>query len=123
MNILNITPLSALAYIVYSASALYALWFFYLAVMNLKRAQDAGTLSKPALVLGMPLLIVGLVIDLIVNVCVASVALLEMPRELTVTDRLSRLIRTRRDTWRGKSACWFCEKFLDAFDPSGRHCK
>lgn len=32
----------------------YALWIFYLAVMNLKRANDAGKLSKPAKFFGTP---------------------------------------------------------------------
>lgn len=109
-------------YALYSVVSLYALWVFYLAVMNLKRAHDAGTLSKLTLALGMPLLFVGLLIDLVVNVLVATVVMLELPRELTVSERMSRLVK--RDTgWRGKGACWFCAKFLDLFDPSGKHCK
>jgi len=43
-------------YFEYGFGSMYVLWVFYLAVMNLKRARDAGTLTKPALVLGMPVL-------------------------------------------------------------------
>ena len=117
------TPHDFAIYALYSAAGLYLLWFFYLAVMCLKRAYDAGTISKPALFFGYPLLFVGLLIDLVVNLFVASPILLDPPRELTVTDKLGRLIRTQPNSWRGKSACWFCQMFLDVFDPSGKHCK
>ena len=109
-------------YLAYAFGGLYALWLFYLAVMSLHRAQLAGTLSKPALYFGYPILAVGLVLDLIVNIFVASPVMLDLPRELTVSDKMSRLIKSN-SPWRRKGACWFCEKFLDVFDPSGRHCK
>ena len=111
-----------LLYAAYSLASLYALWLFYLAVMSLYRAQLAGTLSKVALVLGYPILIFGLVLDLIVNVFVASVVMLDLPRELTVSEKMSRLIKSK-SPWRRTGACWFCEKFLDVFDPTGKHCK
>ena len=41
----------------------YALWIFYLAVMNLARAKRAGLLTTTAKVLGYPVLIVGYVLD------------------------------------------------------------
>ena len=34
----------------------YALWIFYLAVMNLKRAKDSDLLTKTAMALGYPVL-------------------------------------------------------------------
>ncbi len=103
--------------------ALYALWFFYLAVMNLKRAKDAGTLSRLAFALGLPFLVCGYVLDLAVNVVVGSVLFVEWPRidGLTLTARLSRHIGEA--SWRGALARWICGRLLDTFDPSGRHCK
>jgi hypothetical protein len=68
------------------------------------------------------LLVVGLLIDLVVNVLVATVVMLELPRELTVSERMSRLVKGRKG-WRRDGACWFCKHFLDVFDPSGKHCK
>lgn len=98
----------------------YALWVFYLAVMNLKRVKDMGKLGKVALVLGTPILIVGLVLDLLANVLVFSVLLLEIPQETTVTARLKR--HKRESTgWRLRVTNWFASELLDSFDPSGVH--
>ena len=112
----------ALTYVAISLTAIYALWVLFLAVMSLKRAYDDKTLSKPALIVGYPLLVVGLLIDFFVNVTVATLVLLEPPREFTVSDRLSRLAKGCKG-WRKDGACWFCKHFLDVFDPYGKHCK
>ena len=73
---------------IYGFMLIYALWLFYLAVMNLKRVKDAGKLTKAALILGYPILIVGYVLDFISNILVMTVLLLELPRELLVTPAL-----------------------------------
>lgn len=99
----------------------YALWLFYLAVMNLKRAKDAGKLSKTAYVLGLPILWFGLFLDAVVNVFIMTVLMLEFPRELTVTSRLSR--HARKEGWRKEFAVWIAVELLDTFDPSGKHVK
>ena len=100
-------------------AATYALWILYLAVMALKRARNAGQLSPLAFAFGVPVLKVGLVLDVLVNVLVLTVVLLELPRELLVTTRLKRHNRTGGG-WRQRFAAW-CEQFLDPFDPSGDH--
>lgn len=100
-------------------AASYALWVFYLAVMGLKRAKDAGKLHKTALTLGYPVLIAGYLLDALVNVFVMTVIFIEVPRELTVTARLKRHIR-ESDGWQLALARWFIP-LLDPFDPSGRH--
>ena len=106
-------------YIGGSLAAIYALWIFYLAVMNLKRVRDAGQLHKLALWLGTPVLIVGYLLDALVNVFVMTPILLEFPQELTVSERLKR--HNRQSTgWRKSVAIWF-EPLLDPFDPSGNH--
>lgn len=98
----------------------YALWVFYLAIMNLKRVKEAGKLGRVALVLGTPALIVGLLLDFAVNLTVFTLLLLELPQELTVTSRLK---RHKRDSqgWRLKVTNWFASELLDNFDPSGTH--
>jgi len=106
--------------LLYSFAAVYTLWLFYLAVMSLKRARDAGTLRPVARAFGTPVLLLGLLIDFLVNVTVMSFLLLELPRERTVTARLTR--HCCADSWRGRFSHWFCTELLDAFDPSGRHC-
>lgn len=105
--------------IAYGALALYLLWPFYLAVMNLKRARDAGTMTKVAYVLGAPIFYVGWALDIAVNWCVMTVILVEFPREMTVTARLKR--HKSDEGFRGKVARWFALHLLDAYDPSGKH--
>ena len=99
--------------------ATYALWVFYLAVMNLKRARDVGLLNKTALTLGYPVLFAGYILDAFVNIFVMTFLFLEMPEELTVTERLKRHIKTS-DGWRLRLASWFIP-ILDPFDPSSHH--
>lgn len=101
----------------------YLCWLLFLAIMNLKRAKDAGTISKPALFLGYPALAVGLVLDVLVNVCVYSIIILDIPKELLTTAHLDRTLATYKTGWRRAVALWICRNLLDTFDPSGPHCK
>lgn len=97
----------------------YALWIFYLAVMNLSRAKKAGKLNSTAIILGTPVLVVGYLLDFLVNVFVMSVILFELPREMTVTARLKRHHLTSTG-WRLAVVLWF-EPILDPYDPDGDH--
>lgn len=99
-------------------AATYALWVLYLAVMSLKRVRDEGKLSRLAYIFGIPVLYIGLVFDVLINIFVMTVLLLELPKEWLVTTRLKR--HNRGTGWRQKFAAW-CEQFLDPFDPSGDH--
>lgn len=96
----------------------YALYVFYSAVMNIKRVRDAGKLTTFGKVLGYPTLLIGLVLDLLVNVLVMSIILLEIPREWTVTSRLKR--HQASTGWR-LAVVKFFEPVLDPLDPSGDH--
>jgi hypothetical protein len=100
-------------------AAMYQLWLYYLAVMSLKRAKQAGLLHKTALFFGTPVLITGYLLDAFANVFVMTLVLLEPPRELTVTARLKRHISMSKG-WRLRAAQWFIP-LLDPYDPSGRH--
>lgn len=97
----------------------YITWIFYLAVMSLSRAKQAGTLSKTALVFGTPILILGYFLDFLLNVFVMTPILLELPREWNVTTRLKRHHRESTG-WRLSIVKWF-EQMLDPYDPSGDH--
>lgn len=103
----------------YALLATYSLWVFYLAVMNLKRAHSHKLLNKTALVLAVPVLVVGYFLDILVNVFIMSVLFLELPEEITVTARLKRHNRCGSG-WRQRLARWF-EPLLDPHDPSGDH--
>lgn len=100
---------------------LWLLWVFYLAVMNLKRVRNAGKLGRVALVLGMPALVVGYVLDVLANVLVFTVLLLEPPRwgEWTVSARLER--HHDGTSWRARIAQWFETELLGPYDPAGYH--
>jgi len=105
----------------YSFLALYVLWIFYLAVMNLKRARDGKAITKTALCFGYPVLIVGYALDILVNLSLMSVMFLELPHETTMTSRVKRHLY-HSTGWRETLAAWFCFNLLNAFDPSGKHC-
>lgn len=106
----------------YTVSSIFwtwVLWVFYLAVMHLQEARDAGRIPKFAYPPAVATLTVGLVLDFVINVLPLSIAFLEFPKERTVTARLK---RHKYDTdWRGKVARWVAAQLLDPFDPSGRH--
>lgn len=107
----------------YTLISIYVLWLFYLAVMALYSAKEKGALTKPALVLGYPILIIGALLDVAVNVTVLSVLMLEAPREWLVTKRLARHIKQGQG-WRKSIAQWVCQNLLDTFDPDHRgHCR
>ena len=112
--------MTALYLILIALGSTYALWIFYIAVMGLKRAKDAGLLSSTAKALGYPVLIVGWLLDAFVNVFVMTPLLLELPQELTVTARLKRHNACATGGWRKAVALW-AEPLLDPYDPSGNH--
>lgn len=97
----------------------YGLWGFYLAVMTLQRANDAGQISPVAYRLGLPILYLGLLLDFLGNVLVLSILVLEFPREWTVTARLRRLVHVAG--WRRAVAHWIAVHLLNDFDSRGQH--
>jgi hypothetical protein len=109
----------ALWYVLGALAATYALYVFYAAVMNIKRVRDMGKLTKLGMLFGYPTLVIGLVLDLLVNVFVMSVLLVEVPREGTVTSRLKR--HNRESTGWRLAVVKFFEPVLDPLDPSGDH--
>ena len=104
-------------YIYLSLLGFYAL---YLAVMALFRAHKAGTMPLASKVLGYQILIIGLVVDVIMNLTLFSIIFLEIPREWLVTTRLKRHIK--KSGYRGWLARFLCHDVLSPFDPSGDHC-
>jgi hypothetical protein len=99
--------------------ATYALYVFYAAVMNIKRVRDAGKLTWVGKALGYPTLVIGLVLDLFVNLTLMTIVLLELPREFTVTSRLKR--HHKESTGWRLAVVKFFEPVLDPLDPSGDH--
>jgi hypothetical protein len=108
-----------LIYIGVSLAITYGLYVFYAAVMNIKRVRDAGKLTTLGKVFGYPTLVIGLILDLLVNWFVMSIILLEVPQELTVTSRLKR--HHKESTGYRLAVVKFFEPVLDPLDPSGDH--
>lgn len=94
-----------------------ATWIFFLAIMSLKKARDAGQLTKTAEIFAFPVLCVGYALDFMFNVA-SSVIFLEPPKEWLFTARVSRHIK--QTGWRAALARWFCENLLNPFDAG--HC-
>ncbi len=72
--------------------------------------------------MGYPVLIVGAVLDFLINFVICSVIFLEVPREFLVTQRLTRHIK-KSNNYKQKIAKWICSNLLDSFDVTGNHCK
>ena len=106
-------------YVLSSFVLTYALYVVYGSVMNIKRVRDAGKLTTMGKVLGYPTLVIGLFLDLLVNVFVMTFVLLEIPQEFTVTSRLKRH-HAQSTGWR-LAVVKFFEPVLDPLDPSGDH--
>lgn len=115
--------------IVLSVGLLWLLLVFFWACMTLKRMRNAGLLAPQTKLFGYPTLGVGLVLDFVWNVVLASIVLLELPRELTVSSRLKRHNRSTVTAtgWRGDLQRWrkavavWAEPMLDPADPTGDH--
>lgn len=94
-------------------------WVMYLAIMKLYKHKD--NLYPIAKAHGYVLLAIGLIMDTILNVVIATILLLQLPREFLLTTRLKRNIYQGRG-WRRTVSLWVCEHLLDQFDPNGKHC-
>lgn len=99
----------------------YVTWLFYLALMNVRRVEKEGKLSKPARYLALPLLALGYLLDFAANMLPMTFLFLELPREWLVTDRVSRHMHSTG--FRRAIAGWMCADLLNPFDYTGKHCK
>ena len=112
-----------MTYVLTLLLTLWVFWYLYIIVMGLYRAHLNGQLSWPAKILGAPALIVGYVLDVIMQYTVAAIIWREWPArgEHLVTDRMQRYLAIGHGT-RYRKAKWLCEHLLDPFDPTGKHC-
>jgi hypothetical protein len=93
----------------------------YVLVMGIYRAHLSHRLRGLVLVLSLPFVVIGFLMDVFANLTIASLVFLEPPREWLVTSRLQRYI-AHGTGWRAAKARWICDNLLDVFDPSGDHC-
>ena len=98
------------------------LWIFfilYVASMGMIRAHHEGKLNWLLWILCLPFVVLSWVIDVIHNLTLFSVIFLELPKELTVTDRLKS--HYKEHTFRGKLSRWIGNTLLNPFDHTGNH--
>lgn len=107
--------------ILYTVAYLYAFWLAYVLVMGLYRAHLAKRLTGLSRIMALPVVLLGIVMDVVANWVIAPVIFLDPPREALVTSRLVRYKATDAG-WRGALADLICSHLLDVFDPSGDHC-
>lgn len=103
-------------------------WTSYLAVMHLKEERErlvaeGKDFTKAQKFFGIPLIVRGLIIDVMMNILVGTVCFLEPPRydkkEFLFTGRVSRW--NDKGGIRGDIARAFCADLLDPFEKGG-HC-
>lgn len=92
-------------------------WLFYVAIMHLIQVRDR--LHPIAKIHAYVLAGIGVTLNAILNIVVATVLFADLPREPGLTKRLKRY-KKGPEGWRKKVAVWICEHALDQFD-SG-HC-
>lgn len=87
--------------------------------MAMIRAHHERKLNGLLWVLCLPFVAISWVIDVAHNVTVFTVVFCELPRELTVTERLKRHVK--QQTFRGKLARWIADTLLNSFDHTNNH--
>jgi hypothetical protein len=112
---------NALLALALPAAYLWVFWLTYILVMGLYRAHLAGRLTGVPLWLASPVIVLGLLLDVLANIFLATLIFLELPGEWLVTSRLAKYIK-RNHGWQSKMAWWVCTHLLDPFDPNGVHC-
>lgn len=115
MSYLIYYPLLALVLFLLTAA-------FYISIMKLRDLRDSGvlaTLHWSVTLTGRALLLIGLLLDVALNLLVMTLVFLELPRELLVTARVKRH-KWNGDGWRKRLASWMCANYLTPFD--ARHC-
>ncbi len=100
----------------------WLLWALFVMIMGIYRAHLNKRLTTITKILAAPWVAIGYVLDMLVNITVASLLFWEPPWELLVTSRLQRHARATSGGWRHRRALWICDSLLDPFDPTGNHC-
>lgn len=103
---------------------IYGTWVCFVAIMGFRAAKLAGKLSKPVYYLALPILAIGVVLDVLLQVA-ATPVFFDLPHEWVLTKRLDRYLAlskpTRLDAFRQRLARWVCHNMLDVFEAGG-HC-
>ena len=120
-QILSILSIVSISTIIFILLILWSLWILYVAMMNIERSSMQNALPWQAKLMVYPTMLVFDIIEFIANVFVCTLIFLDIPRELTVSDRLRRYyINQERSGWR-MVIVNFIKPMLDPFDHKGPH--
>ena len=117
-----------IAFVLFTYVVGLTVWAYFLIAMKLKWANDRNKIKSKFLRFNAYLLLsTGAPIYIFLNIVVATIIFIDLPREWQFTKRCRRYIKgetgwfeiTRK--WRKKAATWICRVFLDPFD-EGSHC-
>ena len=120
-EVLNILSMISMGTVVFILWILWALWILYVAMMNVQRAATNSSLPWQAKMLVIPTTVVFDIIEFVANVVVCTVLFWDLPREITVSDRLRRYAQdTESAGWRMRVVN-FIKPMIDPFDHKGPH--
>lgn len=97
----------------------YVFWLLYLISMML--VTNRKKLTPVTKALGLPAIIMGVIVDFLMNISLACLVFWDLPEEFMVTQRLDRYLHGA-DGWRKTAAKFICNNLLDPFALGG-HCK
>lgn len=118
---LELLSLISMSTVLFMITVLWALWILYVAMMNIKGAVDKGPLPWQAKLIVYPTTAVFSIIEILANCIVCTIIFLDLPKEITVSDRLRRYnLNPLTSQWR-MSIVNFVKPMLDPFDPAGPH--
>ena len=106
-----------LKYILYLYLLFTFTYIYYVSVIKIVEVRDKIHLLMKLLII--PHLILGVGLDVLVNLIIGSLLGLERPREWLFTARLKRW-KASGNAWQRRVAHWLCEGGLNPIDPN--HC-
>jgi len=107
------------AYTAFSKAYLlcWVTWLFYIAITHLSMVwRNLHWFAKANAI---PAAIIGIALDVAVNMIVGTVMFIDPPREWMFTTRLKRMKKSG-SPWRRRIAYWICEHALNQFQRN--HC-
>lgn len=108
--------LAAIAAFFFVLSLPPVLWCFYLAIMNLVQVRDGPGLNAESKKLGMLILIPGYISDALCNIVWATLVFgFQLPRELTVTSRIQKLVDQPEDSYQRRLALRVAVNLLNPY--------
>ena len=125
-----------LKFIAFLILNIFITWGGFLMMMPLKRNFQEGKLNTWNKIFGYPWLAIFICLDTYFNIIWGTILFLDIPRTVLFTKRLDYFLarENRSDyggwwlsatyfgNWRFRLAHYFCTRFLDPFDPDGKHC-